>query len=66
MICIDPNKKMIEKGKAKLINYKIIFPVLLLVIGSLISFGLTKVYGPRFAFLSTGIPLSLNRRSMSI
>ena len=43
--------------KSKLINYKIIFPVLLLIIGTIISFALTKVYGPRFAFLQSGIIL---------
>ena len=43
--------------KSKLINYKIVFPVLLLIIGIIISFGLTKIYGPRFAFLQAGIIL---------
>jgi len=43
--------------KSKLINYKIIFPILLLIIGTTISFGLTKIYGPRFAFLQSGIIL---------
>ena len=43
--------------KSKLINYKIIFPVALLIIGTAISFGLTKIYGPRFAFLQVGIIL---------
>jgi len=43
--------------KSKLINKKIIFPVVLLIIGTAISFGLTKIYGPRFAFLSVGIIL---------
>ena len=43
--------------KSKLINYKIIFPVLLLIIGTVISFALTKIYGPRFAFLQSGIIL---------
>ena len=43
--------------KSKLINYKIIFSVVLLVIGAGISFSLTKIYGPRFAFLSVGIIL---------
>ena len=43
--------------KSKLINYKIIFPFLLLIIGTIISFALTKVYGPRFAFLQSGIIL---------
>jgi len=43
--------------KSKLINNKIIFPIILLIIGPLISFGLTKIYGPRFAFLSVGVIL---------
>ena len=43
--------------KSKLTNYRIIFPILLLVIGAIISFGLTKVYGSRFAFLQSGIIL---------
>ena len=43
--------------KSKLTNYKIIFPVLLLIIGTIISFGLTKIYGPRFSFLQAGIIL---------
>jgi len=43
--------------KTKLINYKIIFPIVLLIIGTAISFGLTKIYGQRFAFLQSGIIL---------
>jgi len=43
--------------KSKLINYKIIFPIVLLFIGTVISFGLTKIYGSRFAFLQSGIIL---------
>jgi len=43
--------------KSKLINYKIILPVLFLIIGTIISFILTKIYGPRFAFLQSGIIL---------
>jgi len=43
--------------KSKLINYEIIFPVLLLIVGAIISFALTKIYGSRFAFLQTGIIL---------
>jgi len=41
--------------KSKLINYKIVFPIVLLVFGTIISFGLTKIYGSRFAFLQSGI-----------
>ena len=43
--------------KSKLINYKIIFPFILLIIGTIISFVLTKIYGTRFAFLQSGIIL---------
>ncbi len=43
--------------KSKLINYKVIFPVLLLIIGTAISYGLTQIYGPKFAFLQVGIIL---------
>jgi len=43
--------------KSKLINYKITFLVLLLIIGTIISFVLTKIYGSRFAFLQSGIIL---------
>ena len=43
--------------KSKLRNNKIIFPIVLLIIGVLISFGMTKIFGPRFAFLSVGIIL---------
>jgi len=43
--------------KSKLISNKNIFPVLLLIIGTVISFGLTKIYGQRFAFLQAGIIL---------
>ena len=43
--------------KSKLTNYKIIFPVLLLIIGTVISLGLSKIYGPRFSFLQAGIIL---------
>ena len=43
--------------KSKLINYKTIFPFLLLIIGTTIAFILTKIYGSRFAFLQSGIIL---------
>ena len=43
--------------KSKLINKKIIFPVVLLIIGAVVSFCLTKIFGSRFAFLSVGIIL---------
>ena len=44
--------------KSKLINYKLIFPIVLLIIGAAISFGLTKIYGQRFAILQLGIILA--------
>jgi len=43
--------------RSKLINKKIIFPIILLIIGAVISFCLTKFFGSRFAFLSVGIIL---------
>ena len=43
--------------KSKLINYKIIFTTTLFIIGVVISFALTKIFGPRFSFLSVGIIL---------
>jgi len=43
--------------KSKLTSNKNIFPTLLLIIGTVISFGLTKIYGQRFAFLQVGIIL---------
>jgi len=43
--------------KSKLINKKIIFTVVLLIIGAVISFCLTKIFGSRFAFLSVGVIL---------
>tara|TARA_B100000686_G_scaffold339465_1_gene413600 strand:+ start:519 stop:1358 length:840 start_codon:yes stop_codon:yes gene_type:complete len=44
-------------SKSKLREKKIIFVIVLLIIGALISFGMTKVFGSRFAFLSVGIIL---------
>jgi len=44
-------------SRSKLINYKFIFPAILLIIGTVISFGLTKIYGSRFSFLQVGIIL---------
>ena len=44
-------------SKSKLINYKIIFPAVLLIIFTAISFSLTKIYCSRFAFLQMGIIL---------
>lgn len=43
--------------KSKLINNKIIFSVVLLIIGAVISSFLTKIFGPKFAFLSVGVIL---------
>jgi len=43
--------------KSKLISKKIIFPIVLFIIGAAISFCLTKIFGPRFAFLSVGVIL---------
>ena len=41
--------------KSKLINYKIIFPIILLIIGTAIAFGLTKDLWSSICFLSVGI-----------
>ena len=43
--------------KSKLINNKIIFTAVLLVVGTAISFCLAKTFGPKFAFLSVGVIL---------
>jgi len=43
--------------KSKLMNKKIIFPLVLVIIGTAISFCLTQVFGSRFAFLSVGVIL---------
>ena len=43
--------------KSRLINNKIIFPIVLLIVGAVISFCLTKIFGTRFAFLSVGVIL---------
>ena len=43
--------------KSKLINYKMIFTTTLFIISVIISYALTKFFGPRFSFLSVGIIL---------
>ena len=43
--------------KSKLINHKIIFTTTLFIISVIISYALTKFFGPRFSFLSVGIIL---------
>ena len=43
--------------KSKLINHKIIFTTTLFIISVIISYALTKIFGPRFSFLSVGIIL---------
>ncbi len=43
--------------KSKLRSNKIIFLTILLIVGAFISFGMTKVFGPKFAFLSVGVIL---------
>ena len=43
--------------KSKLINHKIIFTTTLLIIGVIISYALTTIFGRRFSFLSVGIIL---------
>ena len=43
--------------KSRLINYKMIFTTTLFIISVIISYALTKFFGPRFSFLSVGIIL---------
>jgi len=43
--------------KSKLINHKIIFTTTLFIMSVIIAYALTKIYGPRFSFLSVGIIL---------
>ena len=42
--------------KSRLINNNFLFCSTILILLFLLSFGLTKIYGPKFAFLSVGFP----------
>jgi len=46
--------------KSKLINYNSLFIIILFVLLILLSFGLTKLFGPKFAFLSVGLIIGTN------
>jgi len=46
--------------KSKLINNEVIFILTIIILLVLISFGLTKLFGPKFAFLSVGLIIGTN------
>ena len=46
--------------KSRLINNNYLFIITILVLLVLISFGLTKLFGPKFAFLSVGLIIGTN------
>ena len=46
--------------KSKIINNNILFIAIILILLALISFGLTKIFGPKFAFLSVGLIIGSN------
>ncbi len=46
--------------KSKLINYNIIFSLIIFALLVIVSFGLTKLFGPKFAFLSVGLIIGTN------
>mgnify|MGYP001160262494 CR=1 FL=1 len=46
--------------KSKLINNNFLFLTLMLVLLGLVSFGLTKIFGAKFAFLSVGLIIGTN------
>ena len=46
--------------KTKLINNNFLFLTLMLVLLGLVSFGLTKIFGAKFAFLSVGLIIGTN------
>jgi len=46
--------------KSNLINNNILFNFIILVLLVLVSFGLTKLFGPKFAFLSVGLIIGTN------
>ena len=46
--------------KSKIINNNILFIVIILILLALISFGLTKIFGAKFAFLSVGLIIGSN------
>ncbi len=46
--------------KSKLINNKIVFSLIILILLVVVSFVLTKLFGPKFAFLSVGLIIGTN------
>ena len=46
--------------KSKLINNDFLFVSIMLILLTIISFGLTKIFGPKFAFLSVGLIIGSN------
>jgi uncharacterized membrane protein len=46
--------------KSKLINNNILFISIIFILLVIISFGLTKIFGPKFAFLSVGLIIGTN------
>ena len=46
--------------KSKLINNKIVFSLIMLILLVVVSFVLTKLFGPKFAFLSVGLIIGTN------
>jgi len=46
--------------KSNLINNNILFNFIILILLILVSFGLTKLFGPKFAFLSVGLIIGTN------
>jgi len=46
--------------KSNLINNNILFNFIILILLVLVSFGLTKLFGPKFAFLSVGLIIGTN------
>ena len=46
--------------KSKLIKNNILFILTIIILLVLISFGLTKLFGPKFAFLSVGLIIGTN------
>ena len=46
--------------KSRLIKNNILFNLLILILLILVSFGLTKLFGPKFAFLSVGLIIGTN------
>ena len=46
--------------KSSLIKNNYLFLIIILILLGLLSFGLTKIFGPKFAFLSVGLIIGTN------